>query len=241
MKEGFCMYFLPYEPTIILLIPAMLLAFYAQLKVKSTFAKYSKTRNRRGLTGKDVAERMLRSAQIFDVRVESIQGNLTDHYDPKGKVLRLSDSVYNSTSLAAIGVAAHECGHAIQHDTGYAFLLARNFIVPIVNITSQAAMPLVFLGFILGFSSGSTIGLALVQLGIVLFSAVVAFQVITLPVEFNASFRAIRILQTDGYLDDEEIKPAKRVLQAAALTYIAAAAVALANLIRLLALSRRRN
>lgn len=231
---------MPMDVTIILLLPAMLLSLYAQYKVKSTFSRYSTVRNSRNLTGRDVAERILHGAGIFDVRIEHIRGSLTDHYSPKEKVLRLSDDVYNSTSIAAIGVAAHECGHAIQHDTGYSPLTLRNSIVPIVNIGSQAAMPLFMLGLILGFSEGLSIGTLLVQIGILLFTGVVFFQFLTLPVEFNASKRATDILLASGYLDSKEISPAKKVLRAAALTYIAAAAVALANLIRLILISKSR-
>lgn len=222
-------------------ILAMILAFYAQNKVNSTFNKYSRFSNRRGYTGRDVAEMMLRRAGLFDVRIEPIRGNLTDHYDPRAKVLRLSEPVYKSSSLSAIGVAAHECGHAIQHNEGYMFLIVRNAIVPAVNLSSQAAMPLFMLGMILGFGSGTSLGWLFIQLGILLFTIVVAFQVITLPVEFNASNRAIHILLAEGYLDEGEIKSAKKVLNAAAMTYVAAAAVALANLVRLLLMARRRN
>ena len=231
------------ESTVGFILPilAMVLAFYAQSKVSSTFNKYSRFSNKRGYTGQEVAEMMLRRAGLFDVRVEPIRGNLTDHYDPRGKVLRLSDPVYKSTSLAALGVAAHECGHAIQHNEHYAFLIVRNAIVPAVNLSSQAAMPLFMLGMILGFGSGTSLGWFFIQLGILLFTIVVAFQVITLPVEFNASSRAIHILLSEGYLDATEIKSAKKVLNAAAMTYVAAAAVSLANLVRLLLMARRRN
>lgn len=215
-----------FGPSIIILIPAMILAFYAQSKVSSTFRKYSNHRNVRGYTGAQVAEMMLRRSGISDVRVEHIRGNLTDHYDPRNKVLRLSDSVYNSQSVAAVGVAAHECGHAIQHNTGYAFLTIRNAIVPVVNLGSRLSMPLIILGLFAG--------VYFIKLGIYMFAAVVAFQLLTLPVEFNASSRALTILEGEGYLSFDEMEPAKKVLSAAALTYVAAAAVAIANLLRLI-------
>lgn len=215
-----------FGPSIIILIPAMILAFYAQSKVSSTFRKYSNHRNVRGYTGAQVAEMMLRRSGISDVRVEHIRGNLTDHYDPRNKVLRLSDSVYNSQSVAAVGVAAHECGHAIQHNTGYAFLTIRNAIVPVVNLGSRLSMPLIILGLFAGQY--------FIQLGIYMFAAVVAFQLFTLPVEFNASSRALAILEGESYLSYDEMEPAKKVLSAAALTYVAAAAVAIANLLRLI-------
>jgi Zn-dependent membrane protease YugP len=218
----------------------MILSLYAQAKIKSTFAKYSKIQNKRGTTGKTVAEQILNNAGLYEIRVDYIKGSLTDHYHPKEKVLRLSDPVYNSTSIAAIGVAALECGHAIQHNKGYTFLRLRNAIVPTVQFGSNLAMPLVDLGFLLGSFGAYSFGNHLVQIGIILFSFVVVFQLITLPVELNASNRAIQLLLADGYLDESEIIPAKKVLNAAALTYIAAAAVAISNLIRLIVLYGRR-
>ncbi|NDL66890.1 zinc metallopeptidase [Anaerotalea alkaliphila] len=222
--------------SMVLLIPAILLSLYAQAKVSSTFSKYSRQGNRMGYTGREVAERILRDAGIYDVRVEHVRGKLSDHYDPRNRVLRLSDSVYGSSSIAAVGVAAHECGHAIQHNQSYAFLSLRNAMFPVVNFSSKMAMPLVMLGLVLGGSYPGSFGQSMVQLGILLFTAVVAFQVVTLPVELNASNRAIHILETSRFLNEEEIKPARKVLNAAALTYIAAAAVALLNLLRLLML-----
>ncbi|TCT16944.1 hypothetical protein EDC18_101240 [Natranaerovirga pectinivora] len=213
--------------SMIILLPAILLSFYAQSKVSSTFNKYSKVKNLNGYTGRDIAESILRNAGLFDVRVESVKGNLTDHYDPRKKVVRLSDSVYNSTSIAAVGVAAHECGHALQDAKGYAFLKFRHAIFPVVSFSSNLAMPLIFLGFFLDAFN-------LIQLGVILFGAVVLFQLITLPVEFNASSRAIAILDNNNYLSANEVKPARKVLNAAALTYVAAAIVAIANLLRFL-------
>lgn len=223
-----------YDVSIILLIPAMIFAMYAQAKIKSTFNTYSKVISRRGYRGHDIAERMLSNEGLYTIKVEQVRGNLTDHYSPKEKVLRLSESVYNSTSIAAIGVAAHECGHAIQHNKGYTFLKIRNAIVPIVNLGSQASMPLILIGFLLTSFTGYSFGYTLVQIGILFFSFVVVFQLITLPVELDASKRAIHILLADGFLDQDEIKPARKVLNAAALTYIAAVAVSLSNLIRLI-------
>lgn len=211
------------------LFPAMILAMYAQSKVSSTYKKYSKTSNLRGYTGADVAKALLARSGIYDVTVERVSGNLTDHYDPRKKVLRLSDSVYGSTSLAAIGVAAHETGHAVQDYEGYFFLKLRGALVPLSNIGSSLSMPLIFVGLLLGSARGSGI----IQLGILLFAVAVLFTIITLPVEFNASSRAIEMLETNGILSNDEITPAKKVLSAAALTYVAATAVALANLLRL--------
>jgi len=227
-----------YDPTILLIIPAMILALFAQSRVSSTFNKYSKVASRRGYTGADVARQLLLTAGINDVSVERISGHLTDHYDPKNKVLRLSDSVYASTSIAALGVAAHETGHAIQHRESYFPLTFRTAIFPIVNIGSKLSMPLIMLGLLFGYFSGSNI---LLLIGIILFATVVFFQIITLPVEFNASSRALKLLGQYNYLSNDEIKPAKKVLSAAALTYVAAAAVAIANLLRLLLIFSRRN
>ncbi|MBM7685503.1 zinc metallopeptidase [Defluviitalea raffinosedens] len=215
------------EPSyIFLVVPAILLTMYAQSKVNTTFNKYLRVASISGYTGAEAARAILHSAGIYDVQVEMIPGQLTDHYDPRSKTLRLSSTVYNSHSIAAIGVAAHEVGHAIQHNKGYMFLTIRNTIVPVVNIGSQMAMPLIVLGLI--FSS------FLVNLGILLFSGIVLFQLITLPVEFNASRRAISILENEGFLAANEIGPAKKVLSAAALTYVASAAVAIANLLHLI-------
>lgn len=216
------------EPTYIFLVmPAILLTMYAQSKVNNTFNKYQRVGTQRGYTGAEAARAILQYAGIYDVQVEMIPGQLTDHYDPRSKTLRLSSAVYNSQSIAAIGVAAHEVGHAIQHHRRYMFLTLRNSIVPVVNIGSKMAMPLIILGLL--FSS------YLVNLGILLFSGVVLFQLITLPVELNASSRAITILENEGFLSENEIVPAKKVLSAAALTYVASAAVAIANLLHLIA------
>ncbi|WHH59897.1 zinc metallopeptidase [Petroclostridium sp. X23] len=222
---------------IILVMPAVLFALYAQSKVQGTFNKYLNVRNVRGYTGAYIAREILDSQGLHDVRVEMTNGHLTDHYDPRSKVVRLSQSVYSSTSVGAVGVAAHETGHAIQHQVSYAPLAFRNSLVPVASLGSSAAIPLAILGLIVGWEP-------LVYFGIIMFTAVVAFQVITLPVEFNASSRALEILETKGLLSREELVPTKKVLNAAALTYVAAAAVGIANLLRLLLIAgvgRRRD
>ena len=216
-----------------LVVPALILSMYAQFKVSSAFTKYSKIISQRGYTGAQVARKILDLNGLTNITVERVSGNLTDHYDPQKKVVRLSDSVYSSNSVAALGVAAHETGHAIQHSTSYAPLKIRTAIFPVVNISSRLAIPLAILGFILGAPT-------LVDFGIILFSAVVAFQTITLPVEFNASTRALKILEGTAILSDDETKCAKKVLTAAALTYLAAALTSLANLARLILLNNRR-
>jgi len=222
--------FFGFDPTIVLLIPAIVFALYAQMKVKGTFAQYSNVRSMTNLTGAQVARGILDKYGLFDVRVEAVPGELTDHYDPRSKVLRLSSPVYGATSLAAIGVAAHEAGHAVQHATKYGPLALRSAIVPLAQIGSWAAWPLLFLGlFFQAFS--------LVKLGIIIFSGVVLFQLVTLPVEYNASKRALAVLSEGGYLYDNEIGGAKKVLDAAALTYVAAALMGILQLIRLLLIS----
>ena len=231
---------------IFLVLPAVIFAMYAQAKVSGAFNKYSKVFNKKGYTGADLARDMLEKAGVFGVNVERVSGSLTDHYDPRTKVLRLSDAVYSSKSIAALGVAAHETGHAIQDEEEYAFLKLRSLMVPIANIGSNASMPLIILGILMGAlssSSNASTGMFFVQLGIILFAVSVLFTVITLPVEFNASSRAISMLEEYHYLENEEIKPAKKVLSAAAMTYVAATAVAIANLLRLMLLfgGRRNN
>lgn len=218
---------------IIFVIPALILSMYAQASVNSTFKKYSQYGNRRGITGADVARRILDMNGLTHIKIERIAGNLTDHYDPNDKVIRLSDSVYANTSVAALGVAAHEVGHAVQHSTSYAPLKIRNGIFPVVKFASYAAWPLAILGILMSFP-----GLA--NFGILLFGLTVAFQVVTLPVEFNASQRALATLRDNQILVDDELKCASKVLKAAALTYVAAAAVAIGNLLRLVFLASRR-
>ena len=207
-------------------------------RVNSVFRRYSTVRSRSGLTGREAAERILRANGIYDVTVRHIPGNLTDHYDPRNKTLGLSDSTYGSTSVAAIGVAAHECGHAVQHATGYAPLKFRGALVPVANFGSTLAWPLILIGLFIG----SNTAVLFINLGILLFSAAVLFQLVTLPVEFNASGRAVKVLETTGMLYPEEIRQTKAVLGAAALTYVASAASAILQLIRLLLITgRRRN
>lgn len=216
---------------IILVLPAIILAMVAQGKVQSTFNNFSKVGNISGYTGAEVAKRIMNLAGIYDVQVERVRGSLTDHYDPTNKVLRLSDSVYNSQSVAAIGVAAHEVGHAIQHNTGYSFLKFRHAIFPVANIASRAAFPLILIGSIFGGAGGF-----FVNLGIAFFAVTTLFAIVTLPVEFNASSRAMNILSAEGILVGDELKGANKVLKAAALTYIASAAVSLGQLIRFIML-----
>ena len=228
-----------FDPTYFLVLIGVVLSLLASGRVKSTFSKYANVRNSRGITGAEAAEQVLHRAGIYDVRVERVGGNLTDHYDPRTKVLRLSDSVYGQTSVAAVGVAAHECGHAIQHAKGYAPLKLRSTLVPIANFGSKIAWPLIIFGlFIRGESSA-----LLINIGIIAFLAAVVFQLITLPVEFNASNRAIRRIADSGMMQGQEIQGAKKVLNAAALTYVASAATAILQLLRILILTggRRRN
>jgi len=218
-----------FDWTIIILIPAILLAGYAQIKVKSTFNKYAKVSADSGLTGAQVAKKLLDEAGIYDVSIELTQGSLSDHYDPKKKVLRLSPEVYQRASLAALGVAAHETGHAIQHNVGYFPLELRSSFVPVASIGSSLAFPLLIIGVLLSSPS-------LAYIGIYAFSAAVLFQIITLPVEFNASNRAVAILEGGGYVSRQEVSGARKVLNAAALTYLAAALMAVLNLVRMLAI-----
>lgn len=226
---------------IVLVIPAMILALYAQNKVNSTFKKYSRVASRSGMTGAQAARRLMELNGIYDVSIERVSGNLTDHYDPSKKVLRLSDSVYSDTSVAAIGVAAHETGHAIQHARGYVPLTLRTVMVPLANLGSTLSMPLIFLGILFSFSS--VMGNSMINLGILLFGLSVVFTIITLPVEFNASKRAVACLGDSGILYDDEIGGVKKVLSAAAMTYVASTAVALANFLRLIIIfgGRRRD
>ena len=221
-----------YDWTMILLVPAILLSLYAQIKVKSTFARYARIRSSQNMTADAVARDILLRTEV-DVPVERVSGRLTDHYDPRHKVLRLSDAVYGQSSIAAIAVAAHECGHAVQDARDYFPLKIRNALVPVSTFGSNLAIPLVLFGFIFQFPP-------LVNIGIILYAAAVFFTVITLPVEFDASYMALRVLKKRSYLSPEELTGAKRVLKAAALTYLAAALAALMNLLRLILLSRRR-
>jgi hypothetical protein len=226
-----------FDWTYILLIPAMVFAMYAQGKVKTTFNKYLRVRSSKGYTGVQVARMIMDSEGLQNINIELTNGHLSDHYDPRKKVLRLSNAVYSGSSVASLGVAAHEVGHAIQHASGYAPLMIRNSLAPVAGFGSKAAWFLFFIGFIFA-NSGLKV---LMDIGILFFLAVVLFQIITLPVEFNASNRALTLLESQGILSSSEIAPTKKVLSAAALTYVAATVVALSQLLRLLILRGRRN
>ena len=223
-----------YDWTYILLIPALILSMWAQCRVSSTFSRFSKVRASSGMTATQMAEQLLHAEGVYDVSVERTRGNLTDHYDPKNMVLRLSDSTANSTSVAALGVAAHEAGHVLQHRDGYAPLMLRTAAVPVVNIGSNLSWPLFLVGLIFSWEP-------LLYAGIALFALAVLFALITLPVEFNASKRALAALETNGYLQPgEEMRGAKKVLSAAAMTYVASAFMAIMQLLRLLAIAGSR-
>ncbi len=228
---------------LIFVLPAVILSLIAQYMVKNRFAAYNKVLSRRGVTGADAAALLLRANGITDVQVQHIRGSLTDNYNPSTKILSLSDSTYSSTSIAAIGVAAHETGHAIQHQVGYAPLVLRSTLVPAANIGSRFGPAMAILGLMFGASSQSAAGLwqLVTQVGIILFAIAVAFYIITLPVEFDASHRALKILKQTSTLDSEELSGARKVLWAAAMTYVASALTAVGNLIRLIILSNRRN
>ena len=227
--------FYGFDRTYILLIIGMLLSLAASAKLKSTFAKYRRIRSASGLTGAEAAARILRAAGITDVQIRAIAGSLTDHYDPRTKTVSLSQDIYGQTSLAAVGVAAHECGHAIQHAVHYAPLEMRSAIVPVANLGSSLSWPLFLIGLLAGIRPLTTAG-------IVLFSLAVLFQLVTLPVELNASSRALRMLEGTGILGVSEVKGARKVLTAAALTYVAALAASILQLLRLLILAGgRRN
>lgn len=220
------------DPTYLILIPAILISAWAQFKVSSTFNKYSTVRSINGYTGAQVARILLNDAGLQEVEIQQVPGRLSDHYDPRAKVLRLSSDVYGSTSVASIGVAAHEVGHAIQDKESYSALVFRNAIVPVVNFSSSLSWILFFIGILLSYST-------LVTIGIILFSVVVLFQLVTLPVEFNASSRALKLLEARGILYDKEVDGARNVLSAAALTYVAATLMAVLQLVRLIAISNR--
>ena len=226
---------------VIFVLPCLILSLWASANVNSTFKKYAKQLSYRRITGAQAAQRVLSANGVSGVRIERIRGNLTDHFDPKDNVIRLSDNVYDDTSTAAIGVACHEAGHAVQYAQDYAPIKLRAAIVPITNIGSRLAMPLILLGLL--FSFGENISFGFVYAGIACFGLSVIFQLVTLPVEFNASRRAMEAIESGNILTDEEQKGARRTLTAAALTYVAATAVALAQLLRLLLIfgGRRRN
>lgn len=230
-------YYYGLDWTYILVLIGAILSMIASAKVNSTFNRYARVRSMSNMTGAEAAERILHQNGIYDVAVEHISGNLTDHYDPKNKVLRLSDATYSSNSVAAIGVAAHECGHALQHKDEYLPLKIRSAIVPAANFGSRLGIPIILLGVILGSNY------TLIQIGIWVFSLAVLFQIVTLPVEFNASSRAVGMVERYGILSGEELKHTRKVLSAAALTYVAAAAASILQLLRLVLLfgGRRRN
>ncbi|MCP1108809.1 Zn-dependent membrane protease YugP [Lachnospiraceae bacterium PF1-21] len=230
---GYGMFF---DPTYILVLIGLGLSMLASSKMKSTFAKYSKVRSLTGITGREAAARILQAEGITDVRIEHVSGNLTDHYDPRTKTVRLSDATYNNPSVAAIGVAAHECGHVMQHHQSYAPLKWRTALVPAANLGSNLAWPLIIIGLLINSSSSAL----LINIGIALFSAAVLFQLVTLPVEFNASSRALEVAGKAGLLNPQEVGQTKEVLQAAAMTYVAAAAGSILQLLRLLILTRGR-
>ena len=219
-----------YDPTYMPIVISALISLFAQFLVNSRFSKYSRVRSRSGMTGAQAAERILQSQGIYDVAIQRVSGKLTDHYDPRNKTLNLSDAVYASTSVAAVGVAAHECGHAIQHARGYAPLSFRSALVPVANIGSQLSWLFIILGIFFGGSH------TLIMIGILMFSAAVLFQLVTLPVEFNASGRALKLLSETGILQKDEVSDTRKVLSAAALTYVAAATTAVLQLLRLLRL-----
>lgn len=223
-----------FDPTFILLIPALIFAAYAQNKINSTFNKYLRVRNSYGYTGFQVARTILDNHGLQNVSIELVRGHLTDHYDPRNRVLRLSNEVYNGNSLASVGVAAHECGHAVQHQEAYAPLTIRNAIAPVASFGSQGAWLLVIAGLFFGW-------MQLIDLGILFFGAAVVFQIITLPVEYNASRRAIAVLTEYNLIPANEVEPARKVLSAAALTYVAATVTAVLQLARLLLLRGRRD
>ena len=232
------MFYYYYDWTYILVVIGAVICIAASARVKNVFARYSRIQSHSGLTGREAAEQILHRNGIYDVQVIHIGGNLTDHYNPGNKTLGLSDTVYNSTSVAAIGVAAHECGHAVQHARGYVPLAIRGSLVPVANIGSMAAWPMILIGL---FMNGQT-AIFFINLGILLFSAAVLFQIVTLPVEFNASGRAVKVLESSGMLYPDEVDSVKKVLGAAALTYVASAASMILQLLRLVIIGgRKRN
>lgn len=224
---------------ILFVLPALILALIAQQMVSSRFRKYSAVKNHRGMTGAQAAEEVLKTHGVYDVKIEGIAGNLTDHYDPRGNVIRLSKNVYDSTSVAAVGIAAHEAGHAVQYAKGYGPIKIRQAIIPVTKIGSSLSMPLILIGLFFTAQLGDLAEM-LFLLGIALFGLATVFQVITLPVEFNASRRAVETLESTRILYEDELAQTKKVLSAAALTYVAALAVSLGQLLRLLLIYNRR-
>lgn len=237
------MYYYGYDPTYILVLIGAVLSMLASRFVNSTYDKYARIASRTGMTGAQAAQRILQLSGITDVTVTHVSGTLTDHYDPSKKVVRLSDSVYGSTSVAAIGVAAHECGHVVQHHKGYLPMKLRALLVPVANLGSRLGLPIVILGLILGLEFQLPGGgyFSLAQIGVYIFTFAVLFQIITLPVEFNASRRALCMLRDYGMLAQDEVSDSGMVLKAAAMTYVAAAAASILQLLRLLLLTKRGN
>ena len=231
-----------YDPTYLLILPAILFTMYAQFKVSSSYKKYKEIRNKKGLTGAKVARIILDSNGLSDVPVNSVEGNLTDHYDPRNRSVSLSKDIYSSKSIASLAVAAHECGHAIQHAQKYPLMSIRSALVPAVNLSSMAAWPLIMIELIIPALSQSyaSLGNTLLEVGIIFFGAVVLFHLVTLPVETNASSRALKQLETLNLVTDEDKKGARKMLTAAAMTYLAALAVALMNMLRLIIILNRR-
>ena len=225
-----------WDPTYILVVIGAVICMIASARVKGTFNKYSQQRSMSGMNGAQVAQRVLQAAGIYDVQVRHVSGSLTDHYDPRTKTVNLSDPVYNATSVAALGVAAHECGHAIQHAKSYAPLSIRSALVPIANFGSMLAWPVILIGLLFNTRSSGLI----IDIGILLFSAAVLFQLVTLPVEFDASRRALVMLRTQGILADDELRYTRRVLKSAALTYVASAAAAILQLLRIILITNGR-
>ena len=225
-----------WDPTYILVVIGAVICMIASARVKGTFNKYSQLRSMSGMNGAQVTQRVLQAAGIYDVQVRHVSGSLTDHYDPRTKTVNLSDPVYNATSVAALGVAAHECGHAIQHAKSYAPLSIRSALVPIANFGSMLAWPVILIGLLFNTRSSGLI----IDIGILLFSAAVLFQLVTLPVEFDASRRALVMLRTQGILADDELRYTRRVLKSAALTYVASAAAAILQLLRIILITNGR-
>ena len=226
-------WFYYFDPTMLIVLPALIFTFWAQINVNSTFEKYKRIKTKSNTTGYDAARRILDANGLYDVSIEMIGGNLTDHYDPRANVIRLSEGVYSSTSAAAVGVASHEAGHAVQHAKGYFPIKVRQAIIPATRIGSSLAMPLFIIGLFLAIEP-------LLYVGIAFFSLAVLFQLVTLPVEFNASRRAMEALESGGRMDRQELTASRKVLTAAALTYVAALASSLLSLLRLIVIANRR-
>ena len=226
-------WFYYFDPTMLIVLPALIFTFWAQINVNSTFEKYKKVKTKSNTTGYDAARRILDANGLYDVSIEMISGNLTDHYDPRSNVIRLSEGVYSSTSAAAVGVASHEAGHAVQHAKGYFPIKVRQAIIPATRIGSSLSMPIFILGLFFALEP-------LLYVGIALFAVAVLFQLVTLPVEFNASRRAMEALENSGRMDRQELTASRKVLTAAALTYVAALASSLLSLLRLIVIANRR-